>query len=662
MTFVTGLADPSEQQLFQKAGLAPRAGWLAESRYLGLPGTCYPCPEISGFLGESMASLDRASRPSFLGRLLASGALTLICLGLSLSPETHGLQAAQPQAQSPATSANGSVQEPSGEMTIKEEPATKADEAATFRVNVRLVLARVVVNDARGHAVGNLSKEDFELLDNGKPQLISHFAVEHTGVPAAAASSTTAGAPPVAGKPLAVPERYIAYLFDDLHLKFEDISRVRAAAEHRVDNMAPTDRIAIFSTSGQTALDFTDDRAKLHETLKGLQQRPMFGGEIDPCPDISFYMADLIFNKNDLEATQTAINDYVVCSGKAIVSDAPWIVRSAAVRVLAIGEQESRLTIGVLKDAVRRISVMPGQRSLILVSPGFLTPELQSDYYDVIDRALRGQVIISTLDARGLYVVLPFGDASQHGHLEADFPGSTYTAASYTLLETQSASAQADVLAVLASSTGGTFFHNNNDMDEGFRRVAEAPEFYYVLGFTPQNLKMDGKFHTLKVNLRTKEKYDVQARRGYYAPSQAPDAAEEAKREIEDELLSSEQLHDLPVDLHTQFFKPSDDSAKLTVLAHVDVKRLHYRKAEGRNENDMTVVMALFDRNGNFLQGNQKRLQMRWKDETLQNKLGSGITLKSSFDVKPGNYMVRVVARDGEQQLMSAENGAVEIP
>jgi len=73
-------------------------------------------------------------------------------------------------------------------------------------------------------------------------------------------------------------------------------------------------------------------------------------------------------------------------------------------------------------------------------------------------------------------------------------------------------------------------------------------------------------------------------------------------------------------------------------------------------------VMAVFDRNGNFLQGNQKLMEMRWKDETLQGKLGPGVTLKTSFDVKPGNYMVRLVARDSEEQLISAESGAVEIP
>jgi len=640
-----------------------------------------------------MPSPDRASHPSFLRRLLASGALAFLCLGFWFSPETHGLQAAQAQPQTQPTSAKNSGQEGSGEMTIKEEPATKADEAATFRVNVHLVLARVVVRDDRGHAVGNLNKEDFELLDNGKPQVISHFAIERTGVPAAAGSSAAASTSPPAGRPLTIPERYFAYLFDDLHLSFEDMYRVRAAAEHRVDVLPPPDRVAIFSTSGQTVLDFTDDRAKLHQALERLQPRPMFLFDAGACPDISFYMADLIINKNDPEVLRSGVDNYLQCYGginsvppQNIVQGAESFVRGRAQQVLAVHQQESRLAIDALKDAVRRISVMPGQRHLILLSPGFLTPELQYDYNDVIERALRAQAIISTLDARGLYAPVAYGGASQRGNADlcaqqvcyeglSELQGNTpanlppplsqsggFSIVPRPLLDVQSAAAEADVLSVLANSTGGTFFQNNNDMDDGFRRVADAPELYYMLGFTPQNLKMDGKFHTLKVNLKTREKYDLQVRRGYYAPSQAPDATEEAKREIQEEMLSAEEVHDLPVELHTQFFKATDDMAKLTVLARVDVKRLRYKKAEGRNENDVTLVTALFDRNGNFLQANQKLVQMRWKDETLQSKLGPGITLKTSFDVKPGNYMVRLVARDGEQKLMSAENGAVEIP
>ena len=561
-------------------------------------------------------------------------------------------------------------------MAVKDEVTTpKVDDAATFRVNVRLVLARVVVRDSSGHAIGNLRKEDFNLLDNGKPQVISHFDVENAGMPHAATSvvegttSTTENSKP-AENPPSVPARFIAYLFDDLHLSFENINRVRAAAEHRVDALASADRAAIFSTSGQTVLDFTDDRAKLHQALENLRPRPTMGGELSKCPDISVYMADLIVNKNDRGTIQAAVNNYLDCSGQ-LTTTAPspnlmamaWsTVQGFAMQTLQTGEQDSHMALSVLKDAVRRILIMPGQRNLVLISPGFLTPEMEYEYTDVIDRALRGQVIISALDARGLYVVIPFGDASQAGHADLDIPGQAYTPTPRVALDIQSASAESDILAVLAYGTGGTFVQNSNDMEEGFRRVADSPETSYVLGFAPQNLKTDGRFHTLKVTLKVGSKYDVQARRGYYAPKKAPDAAEEAKREIDDEVLSSEELHDLPVVLHTQFFKPTDDSAKLTVLARVDVKRLHYKQAEGRNQNDLTVITAVFDRNGNFLQSNQKLVQMRWKNETLQTKLTSGITLRTSFDVKPGRYMVRVVARDTEQQLMSAENGAVEIP
>ena len=554
-------------------------------------------------------------------------------------------------------------------MSVKEENSSSSadSEAAKFRVNVKLVLARVVVRDSTGHAVGNLKKEDFELFDNGKKQVISNFDAEHVpSVPVATTSPS--GTPPNgavhAVPPPTFPSRYVAYVFDDLRLNFGDLAHVREGAQRRIDELPASDRAAIFSTSGQTVQDFTDDREKLHKTLDSLQPRPTQVQSGTRCPDISFYMADLIVNKHDPNALQTAINDYVVCANvqPQFVSTVGPQVEGFATQVLNIGEEESRMGLRVLKDVVRRMASMPGQRTLVLVSPGFLTPELEYDYNELIDTALRGQVVISSLDARGLYVVLPFGDASQRGRPDVDLPGQANTPAIRVSLDTQSASAESNILAVLANSTGGTFFQNNNDMNEGLRRVADPPEYWYVIGFTPQSLKSDGKFHTLRVTLANHQKYDLQARRGYYAPRKAEDPAEEAKREVEDEVFSSEELHELPVILHTEFFKPADDAAKLTVLARIDVKHLHYKQAQDRNQNDLTVVTAVFDRNGNFLQANQKLVQMRWKSETLQAKLGSGITLKSSFDVKPGRYMVRVVARDSEQQVMSAENGAVEIP
>jgi hypothetical protein len=278
---------------------------------------------------------------------------------------------------------------------------------------------------------------------------------------------------------------------------------------------------------------------------------------------------------------------------------------------------------------------------------------------DIVDHAVHSQVIISALDARGLYTTLASGDASTGAkNTKAPFSNSND---GKLLLQIAAASADADLLAALADGTGGTFFHNNNDFEEGFQRVADAPEHSYVLGFSPQNLKLDGTFHGLTVKLNNPQKLSVQARRGYYAPKNIEDKAGQAKQEIQDAMFSQDELHDLPLDLRTQFFKASDADAKLTVLAHMDARRLHFRKGEGRNGDELTFVSALFNQNGNFLQGTQKIVTLRLKDETLAHILNSGITMKTNFDVKPGNYLVRVVVRDAEGQL-SAKNGAVDIP
>jgi len=546
------------------------------------------------------------------------------------------------------------------------------DEPTTFKVNVRLVLVRVVVRDAQGHAMGNLHKENFEVFDNRKPQVISQFSVEQPGAQVAQESKSSqpiVGEAPAEGstekrKLPDVPERYIAYVFDDVHLKFGDLALARAAADRHLATLLPTDRVAIFSTSGQTVLDFTDDRAQLHAALLRLQPRPVTGSGTMECPDVSYYMGDLIQNKNDPQALSVATLDALNCAfngDQRFLSQAQAMAATAASQAISTGEMESRLALGVLKDIVRRIALMPGQRNIVLVSPGFLTPQMEPEYGDLIDRSVRSQIIINALDARGLYTVVPGGDISNPSP-GIGMPSGSFIAANKLQYQTADAAANSDVMAVLADGTGGTFFQNNNDLDEGFRRVSTAPEYYYVLGFSPQNLKLDGSFHGLKVTLKSTEKLTLQARRGYYAPKHAVDASEEAKQEIEDALFSQEELHDLPVGLHTQFFKSSEADAKLTVLAHVDVRHLRFRKADGRNWNDLTMVSALFDRNGNYLQGKENTLEMRLKDATLENKLGSGITLKASFDVKPGSYLVRLVVRDKEGRLMSAENGAVEIP
>jgi hypothetical protein len=152
----------------------------------------------------------------------------------------------------------------------------------------------------------------------------------------------------------------------------------------------------------------------------------------------------------------------------------------------------------------------------------------------------------------------------------------------------------------------------------------------------------------------------VQARKGYYAPFPGG-SSEQVKREVAEAVFAHDEIRELPLRVQTQFFKSADDAAHVAVVIHVDVRQMQFKKADGRNLNELTVVAALFDRNDNFVSAKSSTVKMHIKDQTLDTKLNSGITVRSNFDVNPGIYLVRIVARD-EQGKMLTQNEVVDIP
>ncbi|MGA3027378.1 MAG: VWA domain-containing protein [Bryobacteraceae bacterium] len=484
---------------------------------------------------------------------------------------------------------------------------TSRDEPAAFRAETNLVLVTVVVRDAEGHAVSNLRKEDFQLTDKGKRREIARFGIQKTGAPAALSG------------------HFIAYLFDDVHLTSDDLARVRDAARHRIALLPPADRVGIFTTSGMNApMDFSGDRAKAQAALLDLRPNPIGRPGTPACPTLSYYLAAQA-DKGDSVARELAMKLAKDCT-----------VDNITRRAIEAGEQESRISLAVARDLVRRMSALSGRRSIILISPGFyLTDSLLPDETNLLDRAIHAGVVIGAIDARGALN------------------------ASAVQYEQQERNANSEVLAALAEGTGGAFVTNSNDFDGGLKRLAALPECVYTLGFAPEGLKPDGSFHNLQVTV--KNPGTVQARRGYHAPKHSGDPAEASKQEIESAVFSRDEIHDLPVELSTQFLKAGDE-ARLTVLASVDARQMRFRKAEGRNRNDVTVVSSLFDANGNFIVAAQKVVQFRLKDETRKKLAGEPpVTIRTVFNLKPGDYLVRLVARDAEGQQMTAHSSTVEI-
>ena len=127
-------------------------------------------------------------------------------------------------------------------------------------------------------------------------------------------------------------------------------------------------------------------------------------------------------------------------------------------------------------------------------------------------------------------------------------------------------------------------------------------------------------------------------------------------------MFSRDEMRDIPVQIHTQFFKPTDDEAQLSVNTRIDVRKLRYRRMENRNGDELLVVAGLFDHNGNFMEAVSKKITMRLKDDTLAGKLNGGIGVHADFKVAPGRYVVRLVVRDAEGQTMAAQTSGVEIP
>lgn len=552
------------------------------------------------------------------------------------------------------SSAHSQVADPAAPEIISQDTST------TYKLNVNLVLVRVVVRDPQGKPVTNLKKEDFLLSDNGKPQIISVFSIE-TPTPriemSATHSTVKSDAGSVAATPTRVnavqlPQRFVALYFDDVHLEESHTIATKQAAVKFLNSVTPTDRVAIFNSSGHFEQEFTSDHEKLIAAIEQVAPHSMSARNVsNDCPPLTYYQAYQINQGGDPNAMTIAINDLQNCMDpSASYVQAKLIVAAAARPVETQGEQEQRVALRNLDSLVRRMSVLPGQRVIVMVSPGFYVAPTTREQNDVIDRATKAGVVVNTLDARGLYTSSLY-DAASREHVDS---------VTGQFRQTEESMMQ-DVLASIAYGTGGQFFHNRNDLDQGLIQLGTQPEVSYVLGFSPRDLKRDGKYHVLKVGLANKTDGTLQARRGYFAPLASDNPDQVAYEEIDQALTSQDELRELPLQCETQIFKTANQT-RLSVIARVDTKSLKFRHVNDRNHDNLKVVVALFDSNGNFLSGVERGITLQLKDATLATLSKTGIRVKLNFDTQHGTYMVRVVVRDSEGAQLGATSQSVVIP
>jgi VWFA-related protein len=533
-----------------------------------------------------------------------------------------------------------------------------------IRVRTNVVQVPVVVRDSKGKAIGGLTKSDFELFDNGRQVQIASFAVENVppaSTPAATRKPTTPvrESPPPPPPPTPSPTtRYIALFFDDTSMRVYDVTFSRKAAESFVQHdLKPGDKVGIFTTSTTVSLDFTDNVPKLLETLAQLrthQKRPSGIAGNPSCQVLNNPYQAFLITQFYIEHSDAM--DLAIAEG----CGDPHDIQTIAQYTLTLAEQFAQDTLGIITDVIHYLGRMPGHRMMILASSGFLTQTLQEKQDKVINEALGANVIINSLDAKGLVAEVPGQDEDGNPVVLLKPPFGKWIAV-FDEYKTANREVNNDPLALLAEGTGGKLFHNRNDLDVGLREMAAAPDVSYVLSFSPVDLKANGATHDLKVKVPGVHGASIQARRGYLAPSPNPTDSEKKQRKLDSAVLAADNSESMPAQLATETGSSGTGQPILKVEVHVDVTKLPYQTEGDRKVERLIFVTALFDTDNHFLAGTQGIMDLRLKKETLATVSNQGLDAKLSLEVPPGNYRLRQVVQETGDGRITAISRPVEI-
>ena len=498
----------------------------------------------------------------------------------------------------------------------------------------------VTVKDHKWQPVGGLKTEDFELLDNGKPQAIAVFS-EQRSTPLAPQASTIKPAthPDAMTTEARAPVRSIALFFDDTHAESMTLQKGRNAAKKFLSGgVQPCDRIAIFTSSGSPAADFTSDIGALLAVLDQLKPHPEVGSHgLSMCPTLNPYQAYAIFERLDLELKQQKVAESIRCNcgpqpELTCIQMQDLVVQEAAATAWNAFKPTSVAVIERLGSVVRYLAKAPGSRTLLLISPGFGAGGLEQQMSGVLDAAIRGRVVINSLSSTGLPAYRMQGRENM---------------------------VLGQVMAEASTATGGQFIQNNNDLSGGIRGLAEPESVSYILGFSP-SAEPDEKYHTLKVKLKDASGFHVEARPGYFPVKEAEKPALTIQQRLDHVAASHDTIKDLPAVVHVTESQ-KDGHSVIQVDISVAAGELKFPEQGDRYVQQLTFVTIVFDQAGNMMAGKQAVVDFAVKPAKLAELRAKGFEAATSFIVPKGIYQIREVIREAVENHMSALSSQITI-
>jgi VWFA-related protein len=463
--------------------------------------------------------------------------------------------------------------------------------------------------------------------------------------------------------------------FDDLHASPPDLQRAQLAAKQFVKaGIGPGAQAAVYSVTAGLTLDFTADPAALTAAIEKIHSHQRLSDSgLMPCPRISPYQAFLIVN-NDGDALNAAVQEAQQCrnadsSTATVTGRNPSLssvrpttkanpnlvaVQAQANTTWEKAREDSLDSFDAVNKALTLLAHAPGTRVLLMVSTGFLSGLMENEKTAAIDRAVHDGIVINGLDAKGLWSEIPGREAQTVGSL----PLATF------FFETSTMGSRNDavnaVMQEFASGTGGLFFHNSNDLVEGFSQLGSVPETTYLIAFRPDSEGPAGRYRKLKVRLAARNGDYVQARPGYITPNLPAETPQES-RPIDQLVMAADVPAQFPVKLTPSVNKTGAANSALSLLIHVDLAALKFNQRDDRHVQKLVFIGAIFDAGGKIVAAKEGAMDFALKDETFTRLTGGGVNAALTLNAPPGSYRVRVVVADAEGKV-AAINQNIEIP
>jgi VWFA-related protein len=500
-----------------------------------------------------------------------------------------------------------------------------------FRSGTELVLVNVVVRDKTGAVVRGLTRGDFSVAEDDKPQTITSFDFEELDTPSRAADATTpAAAEPVLTPPLrraqTVPEaanpdapkvdmhgrRLIVFFFDLSSMQPEEIERSVKAAHDYVDRrLSPVDLIAVvsFSTSLHVDQDFTADRAALGAAIDAYGGASGQGFEAGLTPDDDTPDTGAAFTPDDTEFN--------------------------------VFNTDRRLD--ALQALADELAGIEQKKSVIYFSSGMSQQgtDNQVELRRTIDRANRANVSLYAADMRGLQALAAGGDAST-----ASLRGTSAFSGASARNQFDRLAASQDTLTTMAEDTGGRAFFDSNGFGAVFDRVVNDTSAYYVLGYSSTNGARDGRFRRIKVKVKGAD-LKIEYRSGYYAPRDfAHSTKDDREEQLQDQLLSDLSATDLSAYVSSAYFRIADNRYFVPLSLVVPGYQIPITKATDRSRATLDVLGLVRDAERRPVA--RIRDTVRLSPESADDLRKKTVQYEGGFELPPGKYHVKIVVRENQ--------------